>query len=212
MARVLRVTTVLKPISRAKRKLSASLRQSAISGQIQTIRSLAFGMAGIPPRRGFLKASTAAITTSLLSGTLRALPHVQSTHMPRVKLVIFDIGGTIVEDNGEVLSSFTKALANNSLHASSAELTELKGASKREVIARFVERQYGKDEPGNEARIAKAYEEFKTFLEHSFANGGVKPIPGAATTFAWLKAHGILCATTTGFYRAVTERILARAG
>jgi phosphonatase-like hydrolase len=132
--------------------------------------------------------------------------------MRKIRLVVFDIGGTIIEDNGEVIGAFSAALDGNGLRASRAELTELKGASKRAVIATFVERQWGKQEPGNEARIAKAYEDFKGRLEAGFSNGGVKPIRGAAATFAWLKSHNIACATTTGFYRSVTERILNSAG
>jgi len=141
-----------------------------------------------------------------------AIPVVSSEPMPRIKLVIFDIGGTIIEDNGEVINAFSTALEGNGLRASRAELTELKGASKRAVITIFVERQWGKQEPGNEARIEKAYEDFRGRLESSFSNGGVKPIRGAVATFAWLKRHGIICATTTGFYRSVTDRILHSAG
>jgi phosphonatase-like hydrolase len=132
--------------------------------------------------------------------------------MPTIKLVIFDIGGTIIEDNGEVIDAFAAALEGNQLRASRAELTELKGASKRSVITQFVERQFGKEDPTNAARIAKAYADFKVRLEINFSNGGVKPIPGAENTFAWLKARHIACATTTGFYRSVTERILNSAG
>jgi phosphonatase-like hydrolase len=132
--------------------------------------------------------------------------------MPKVKLVIFDIGGTIIQDNGEVLDAFSAALEANGLRVSRAELTEFKGAAKRDVITRFVERQWGKQEAGNEARIAKAYGDFKAQLETKFSNGGVKPIPGAAATFAWLKTRDIVCATTTGFYRAVTDQILRSAG
>jgi phosphonatase-like hydrolase len=132
--------------------------------------------------------------------------------MGKIKLVVFDIGGTIIEDNGEVIAAFGTALEGNGVHATKAELTELKGASKRSVIKKFVERQWGKQDPGNEARIARAYQDFKRQLESSFSNGGVKPIRGAESTFTWLRTHDILCATTTGFYRTVAEGILATAG
>ena len=141
-----------------------------------------------------------------------SLPVVLCAPMPKVKLVIFDIGGTIIEDHGEVLDAFSAALEKNGIRATRQELTELKGASKLYVITRFVERQWGKEDAGNEARIAKAYRDFKSQLENKFSNGGVKPIPGAAATFAWLKARGIVCATTTGFYRSVTDLILKSAG
>ena len=132
--------------------------------------------------------------------------------MRKVRLVIFDIGGTIIEDNGEVIASFRDALAANGLEASEAEIKELKGSSKRDVIKKFVERQWGTNERGNEERIRKAYGDFRTELESKFSNGGVKPIAGAEPTFGWLKAHNIICATTTGFYRSVTDTILSSAG
>jgi len=132
--------------------------------------------------------------------------------MSKIRLVIFDIGGTIIEDNGEVISAFDAALEMNGLAASNEELRELKGSSKRDVIKKFVERRWGKDETGNGERIRKAYGDFRTELENKFSNGGVKPIPGAASTFAWLKKYSIACATTTGFYRSVTDSILKSAG
>ena len=132
--------------------------------------------------------------------------------MSKIRLVIFDIGGTIIEDHGEVVASFCAALAANGLPASEVEIKELKGSSKRDVIKRFVERQWGNEDAGNENRIGKAYEDFRTELENRFSNGGAKPIMGAEASFAWLKAHDIACATTTGFYRSVTDRILNSAG
>jgi beta-phosphoglucomutase-like phosphatase (HAD superfamily) len=132
--------------------------------------------------------------------------------MFKIKLVIFDIGGTIIEDNGEVIEAFADALATNGLRATESELKERKGASKQSVITHFVERQLGKQSPGNDARIVKTYADFKTLLENRFTNGGVKPIRGAASTFSWLQAQNIVCATTTGFYRSVTDRILQSVG
>src|ERR1700676_2855916 len=60
-------------------------------------------------------------------------------NMSKIKLVIFDIGGTIIEDNGEVISAFSQALAKNGIEASATELKPLKGSSKRDVIKHFVE-------------------------------------------------------------------------
>src|ERR1700674_3786256 len=112
--------------------------------------------------------------------------------MPKVKLVVFDIGGTIIEDNGEVVASFCIALEANGLPATAGELAEFKGASKRDVIRRFVERRWGTEDAGNESRVDKAYADFRAELENRFSNGGVKPIRGAAATFAWLKTHNLV--------------------
>ena len=132
--------------------------------------------------------------------------------MRNVRLVIFDVAGTIIEDHGEVIDAFSDALSANGLTATEAELKELKGSSKRDVIKTFVERQWGAGDAGNGERIRRAYDDFKRALESKFANGGAKPIRGAGEAFAWLKAQQILCATTTGFYRAVTDAILRAVG
>ena len=131
--------------------------------------------------------------------------------MSIVKLVIFDIVGTIIEDHGEVIDAFSIALAANGMKVNAADLKEFKGASKRDVITRFVDRHWG-DDLCNPERIDRAYAAFCSELEGKYASVGVKPICGASSTFAWLKAHDVLCATTTGFYRGVTDQILGDAG
>jgi phosphonatase-like hydrolase len=131
--------------------------------------------------------------------------------MERVRLVVFDIGGTIIEDHGEVTDAYCAALGANGMPVSAAELTEFKGASKRDVIEYFVQRRWGHKDEGAQKRIDKTYQDFTKELEAAFSNGGVKPISGAAKTFAWLKSQGILCAITTGFYRSIVDRILTSA-
>lgn len=127
-------------------------------------------------------------------------------------LVIFDIGGTIIEDNGEVVAAFSSALEANGLQASAPELSERKGASKREVIRFFVERRWGKDNFDSQERVDKIYADFKTDLEAKFVRTPPKPIPGAAATFDWLRMRNIKCATTTGFDRTIVDGILRSTG
>src|SRR5437764_15473071 len=63
--------------------------------------------------------------------------------MQGIKLVIFDIAGTVIEDAGQVPAAFTAALGNYGIEIKSDSIREVRGASKREVIQRFVERQPG---------------------------------------------------------------------
>ena len=57
--------------------------------------------------------------------------------MHELKLAIFDVAGTVIEDHGEVVSSLVDALAAHGIGVSSEELSEFKGAAKREVIRFF---------------------------------------------------------------------------
>jgi len=131
--------------------------------------------------------------------------------MTPIKLIVFDVAGTIVEDHGEVLQSFRAALEMHGIDFAEAELQEWKGATKRDVIRHFVERQGG-DKEGCCAKTEAAYADFRGRLEGHYRNQGVKLTEGATTTFDWLRIHGIKVATTTGFYREVNDLILAQAG
>jgi phosphonatase-like hydrolase len=131
--------------------------------------------------------------------------------MSSIKLVIFDIAGTIIVDRGEVLHAFSTALRKHGVDLPEFELEEWKGASKQEVIQHFVTRQFG-DGPKHDQKIAAVYTDFRRALESHYQNDGVLPVAGAGQTFDWLQQHGIRIATTTGFHREVSELILKKAG
>ena len=130
--------------------------------------------------------------------------------MDAIKLVIFDIAGTIIEDHGEVVSAFAGALDKHRIPYTDDELKEWKGSSKEEVIRHFVERQGGG--AVLESAVGIVYADFRIALERHYREKGVVPIVGAADTFAWLRERGIRIATTSGFYREVSELILESTG
>ena len=127
-----------------------------------------------------------------------------------VGLVVFDMAGTTVHDDGMVLECFVAAAGHVGLRVSRDELNDRMGRSKREVFAEFARRQVG---PGREAEARalgdRGYEAFCEVLEGAYARAGVAPIDGAAGVFAWLRARGVKVALNTGFYRRVTDIIVA---
>lgn len=134
-----------------------------------------------------------------------------------IRLVIFDVAGTIIEDRGEVVSAFQAALQKNGIAAGEDQLREWKGAAKREVIRRFVEQHSqasnSTDPEGQmDGRVERIYSDFRKHLESHYLRQGVVPIPGAQAAFDWLRERGICLATTTGFYRQVSDLILQKAG
>ena len=129
--------------------------------------------------------------------------------MPRIKLVIFDIAGTIIEDHGEVLRAFQKALMENGISYAEEELHRWKGASKREVLRHFIEQG---DSTGDiEEKVEASYCCFRSELESCYTEKLV-PIRGAVETFRWCREREILLATTTGFYRQISDLILDQTG
>jgi len=129
--------------------------------------------------------------------------------MPQIRLVIFDIAGTIIQDHGEVVSAFSSALKKNAIAFTEDEIRKWMGASKREVIRHFAE-QSGAN-PAQEEIIETTYACFRAELERLYAKN-LTPIEGAAATFAWCRNHGIQMATTTGFYREISDLILQKTG
>jgi phosphoglycolate phosphatase len=125
--------------------------------------------------------------------------------MAGIKLVIFDIAGTIIQDHGEVVRAFSSALRQQGIPFTEEELRHWKGASKREVIRHFVQRY----QPGLDAEgvVEATYHCFRNELEVTYKNR-LHPIEGAAPTFAWCREHQIKLATTTGFYRELSTVIL----
>src|SRR6476660_10401118 len=92
--------------------------------------------------------------------------------MDAIKLVIFDIAGTIIEDHGEVLRAFAAALDQHGIAYTDAELKEWKGASKQEVLRHFVQRRGGADD---ETAVTAVYAEFREGLERHYRKQGVVP-------------------------------------
>ena len=127
----------------------------------------------------------------------------------KIELAIFDIAGTLIEDHDEVSDAFFTALRNNHIEVERSEILEWKGSAKREVIAHFVERQFGRCR--NLQLIDRTYNEFRYELERRYERE-IRPIDGVAETLGMLRGAGTKLATTTGFYREVRDRILCTLG
>jgi phosphonatase-like hydrolase len=129
--------------------------------------------------------------------------------MSRIRLVVFDIAGTIIEDRGEIVRAFAKALIENGIPFVEDELKRWKGASKREVIRHFVRQA---DLKGDiDPKVESSYRRFRSELEGCYSEK-LEPIAGAVETFRWCKDHDILLASTTGFYREISDLILRQTG
>ncbi len=128
--------------------------------------------------------------------------------MKNLRLVVFDLGGTVIEDAGHVPAAFQAALAAHGYSVSEAAIAGFRGASKREVIRRIVGEQEG-PEDGVAERV---YRTFQERLIGLFARHGVRPVEGVERALARLAGAGVKAAVTTGFDRRVTEEILGGLG
>jgi phosphonatase-like hydrolase len=119
------------------------------------------------------------------------------------KLVVFDMAGTTVKDNGRVPQAFTTALAEHGLTVTAEQLQRVRGASKRQAVLQLLP-----DEPERAARAERIYITFCEQLARRYCEEGVEAIDGATEVFAWLRAHDIKVALNTGFDRDITRLLL----
>src|SRR5262245_1988733 len=123
-----------------------------------------------------------------------------------LKLVVFDMAGTTVLDGGEVPAAFTAALAEQEIQVTAEQLNAVRGASKRQAVLNLIP-----EGPHRPARADAAYAAFKWDLARRYEQG-VRTVPGAVETFAWLRERGVRVALNTGFDREITELLLGALG
>lgn len=124
--------------------------------------------------------------------------------MNELKLVVFDMAGTTVRDNGQVPAAFTAALAEYGVTVTAEQLNRVRGSSKRQAAWQLLP-----DEPERDARAEKIYTAFCRHLTHHYQSEGVAAMDGATQVFQWLRAQGIKVALNTGFDRDITGLLLA---
>ncbi|HEY5491355.1 MAG TPA: phosphonatase-like hydrolase [Gemmatimonadaceae bacterium] len=126
--------------------------------------------------------------------------------MGAVELVIFDMAGTTVRDDGQVPAAFTAALAEYGVTVGPEAIRALRGASKREAIRGLL--------PAGAAQAGlteRAYECFRDHLARRFADTA-QAVPGACDVIARLRSRGIRVALNTGFDRDTTRMLVAALG
>jgi phosphoglycolate phosphatase len=124
-------------------------------------------------------------------------------------LVVLDMAGTTVRDDGAVDEAFTAALSSVGVVPGSSRfddarryVLETMGQSKADVFAVLLEPPAAK----------QATEEFALAYEQIVAQGRVAPMDGAAELFAALRDHGVKVCLTTGFAPSTRDALLASLG
>ena len=126
-----------------------------------------------------------------------------------IALVVLDMAGTTVRDDGAVDEAFTTALSSVGIDADDPRFApaqtyvrDTMGQSKSDVFAALLE----PDE------AARATEEFARAYERIVAAGRVAPIEGATQVFAELRAGGVKVCLTTGFAPSTRDALLGGTG
>ncbi|MEO6134942.1 MAG: HAD-IA family hydrolase [Ginsengibacter sp.] len=130
-----------------------------------------------------------------------------------IKLVVFDIAGTTVSDDGNINEVFRTAFTNSGItNVEPIDVDNVMGYRKKEAIEIIVK----KYQPGFEKD-----EEFINLIHQDFTDQMIfyyetctelTPLPFVEKVFEELQRNKIKIALNTGFTRAITNPILKRLG
>jgi phosphonatase-like hydrolase len=124
-------------------------------------------------------------------------------------LVVFDLGGTTVRDNGDVPAAFADALSAVGLQVDASDIDAWRGASKREVVRRVVaQARASLSVEAQHALASSVYAKFRAALAARLRQATDLSIPGVTRAFERLKAAGIRVALNSGFDRDILDLIL----
>ncbi|WP_277958934.1 phosphonatase-like hydrolase [Frigoribacterium faeni] len=148
--------------------------------------------------------STTTATTPASSGTLAA-----EAATP-IELVVLDMAGTTVVDDGVVEQAFARV----------ADRVDLGPTQSRDEALQYVRDTMGRSKievfrhlaGGDEALAQRANDEFEVAYGELVDESGVEPIEGAGDLVDALRASGVSVVLTTGFSPVTRDRLLDALG
>jgi phosphonatase-like hydrolase len=119
------------------------------------------------------------------------------------ELVVFDLVGTTMQDDGTVAAAFLDVLRHAQVRAAPEEIARVRGASKREALERLV---------GDHGKAEHLFRVFVSSLRQRYAEVPPREVPGTSEVFAWLRAHRVKVALNSGFERATMDALISAIG
>jgi phosphonatase-like hydrolase len=132
--------------------------------------------------------------------------------MMKVKLVIFDISGTLIEDNGCVYTAYRKALLTKGVTITQRDVNNVMGMAKPFAIRQLLEKYLTAKQITPEMCEDVQHVFTESMISFYQNDPAAKEIEGAADVLFNLKKHGITIGLDTGFSRPIADVIIERFG
>lgn len=130
-----------------------------------------------------------------------------------VKLAVFDLAGTTVEDNNDVPRILQETLAGFDVFVSLEEAVRTMGIPKPVAIKKLISRHADPLFPVTNDLLDAIHETFQREMIAFYSSSPtLKEKEGVAPTFRKMKELGIRIAIDTGFDRSIAEVVLQRMG
>ena len=133
--------------------------------------------------------------------------------MNKVRLVVFDIAGTTLQDSGNVATAFSTAMKEHGYVITEEEVNPLMGYKKPLAIRMLLEKYETDPAAITEPLIHAIHERFVELMIRYYKTGaGVVPLPGVDSVFAYLRENGVKVGLDTGFSKDIAQAIIDRLG
>jgi phosphonatase-like hydrolase len=123
-----------------------------------------------------------------------------------VKLIVFDMAGTVVNENNVVYKTLQQSINEAGINVTLEQvLAEGAGKEKSKAIKDIVS-TYA---PGSDQSALDAiYQSFITKLEVAYKNLDVTPVEGAENVFQQLRDNGVQVALNTGYKKETANQLI----
>jgi phosphonatase-like hydrolase len=125
------------------------------------------------------------------------------------QLLVTDFAGTVMREDGAVLTAYRAALTTHAIPFSEADLAARRGASKRAVFRELAARA---ELPDADALADRALAAFEATLRQEYERGPVVEVEGAEAALLRLRDAGVKLALTSGFERGLVDLLVRRLG
>lgn len=127
-------------------------------------------------------------------------------------MVVFDIAGTTVADDGAIALAFQRAMQEWGYFIPLHQINPLMGYKKPEAIRIMLAEYETNEDRITPKLVERIHERFMAHMLAHYRFAPVEPLPHAEALFASLKAAGIRVALDTGFSRNIANLIMDRLG
>ncbi|HRH60832.1 MAG TPA: HAD-IA family hydrolase [Chitinophagaceae bacterium] len=130
-----------------------------------------------------------------------------------IQLIVFDIAGTTVKDNGEIADAFQQAMHEHGYEIPHEKIYPLMGYKKPEAIRIMLEEYESDASAINAQYINIIHSRFlQLMVQHYATTDELKPLPHAEEIFAHYKNKGVKIGLDTGFSHEITNIIIEKLG
>ena len=129
-----------------------------------------------------------------------------------IELVVFDMAGTTISDNGEIAAAFQTALKYFGYDVPKEAINTVMGYKKTKAIKMMLN-LYGPSASNTEDLIEEIHTVFlNEMIAHYSGLNEIEILPYAEEIFLFLKSKGIKVALDTGFTKQIAEVIIEKLG